>query len=132
MKLSKEKPKIYPRLVEVFGIDWNKGIIITYGDTVYCSVELENHLIAHEEVHVRQQTEYGVEAWWERYLIDPEFRLDQELEAYRAQAKYLREHTEEMSRGQRQIWFITMARLLSGSIYGNLVSFNKAMELIKQ
>lgn len=41
-------------------------------------------VIAHEEIHFRQQDEYpgGVEAWWARYLEDAEFRLSMEVPAY--------------------------------------------------
>jgi len=43
-------------------------------------------LIAHEEVHARQQRATGWFAWWWwRYLTDEAFRLDAELEAYRVQ-----------------------------------------------
>ena len=41
MKFSKEKPVVYNRCKEAFGIDWDEGIIITYGDTGF---SLENFI----------------------------------------------------------------------------------------
>ena len=63
MKISHKKPKIYDKCREVFGVDWDKGIIMTYGDTAYCKYDLPDHLIAHEETHTRQQAKYGIDKW---------------------------------------------------------------------
>lgn len=38
--------------------------------------------VAHEEVHIRQQTDMGLTKWMLRYFTDGAFRLDQEAEAY--------------------------------------------------
>lgn len=45
----------------------------------------------HEKVHFTQQDKLGsADLWWKRYLLDPDFRLDQELEAYNVQYLYIK------------------------------------------
>jgi hypothetical protein len=82
------RPPNYARIVETFG-PLPPSVVFAYGDTIYApgaSGPLPPDLVVHEETHFRQQAEVGGPAtWWERYLADPEFRLLQEVEAYRAQ-----------------------------------------------
>ncbi len=94
MILSNEKPPVYERCHKVFGADWDKGITITYGDSVHCKFDISQvaDLLVHERVHIRQQTEMGKDIWWERYFTDKEFRLSQEIEAYKAQIAWMRIH----------------------------------------
>ena len=132
MKMSQEKPKIYQKLAEKFGVDWDNNLIITYGDTIHCKIKnLEPHVIIHEEVHIKQQKEYGVAEWWNRYIDDEVFRLSQEVEAYKKQVNYIREHTEDMNRQRRRIWLKQIAIWLSGPMYGNLLTYEKAVEVLK-
>lgn len=104
-KISTDTPPVHEKALKKFGnaANFDKGIVYTYGDTVYVkSGKLRDDVEAHETVHVVQQTNYqgGAEAWWDRYMSDPDFCLDQELEAYRAQYKFVlkkypkREHFE--------------------------------------
>lgn len=70
-----------------------KGMVYAYGDTIYNpdNIPLYEDLIKHEEVHREQQKKFGsVELWWYEYLTNPEFRLEQELEAYGVQANFLK------------------------------------------
>ena len=65
--------------------------IFTYGDTIHnpFNVALDAELIRHEETHMEQQEGHPdvAKVWWDRYIQDPQFRLDQEAEAYGAQYK---------------------------------------------
>ncbi len=115
MKLSNRKPDIYEKCKRVFGVDWDRGVIITYGDTVYCKVPISDALIVHEQTHIDQQKAYGVEAWWDRYFVDVEFRLSQEVEAYRNQVKYMREHCPRAERRRLlALIYKDMARMYGG------------------
>lgn len=130
VKFSHEKPEIYALLEKEFGIDWEQGIVITYGDTVYSKVDLSPDLIEHESVHVRQQLKMGVTEWWRRYVEYPEFRFAQELEAYQVQYAFLAATVKDREQLFRER--MRLARDLSSSIYGNIVSYNVADRLISK
>ncbi len=132
MIFSKEKPKIYDVLHRKFGVNWETGIAITYGDTCYCKNDLLPDLIAHEQVHIEQQRFLGPEVWWTTYIEDPEFRLRQEVEAYRAQVKWINEHIEVMSRNERRYRIRNMAIDLNSHVYGHIIGYDEALKLIKE
>lgn len=131
MEIIKKFPPVYEavcaRFPEVKGF---RNVIFTYGDKLYNphGVSISPDLMIHEEVHAKQQSEMGPDPWWKKYLDDKEFRLNQELEAYRAQYKYVKEH---FSRPQRRDLLKFFCETLSGPIYGHMLSKARAMELIK-
>ncbi len=130
MKLSSEPPEIYKKLHEVFGVEWEKGLIIANGDTIHTAVKfLPPQKIVHEETHQRQQTAYGIDKWWDRYLIDPEFRLSQELEAYRNEVKWIEKNI--LNRNLAYQLKHDIAKTLSSTVYGDIITFSKALTLIK-
>ena len=129
MKLSADKPPIYKRLKEVFGISWSNGIIITYGDTVHCKYMLNADKMVHEKVHTIQQTKMDKDLWWEKYISDPKFRLEQEVEAYKAEAHYIQKHIGD--RNTRAKLLDCIYKDLSSSMYGNVVTYSGAKELLK-
>jgi hypothetical protein len=128
VKFSKQKPPIYEKCEEMFGVKWKKGIIMTYGDTVHCKYKLKEPKITHESVHVDQQMKIGKEDWWSRYFEDDKFRLDQEVEAYRAEIKWIRHNVKGMDLKSRMIEKIVQD--ISSEMYGNMVSEKEALELL--
>ena len=128
-KFSNEVPEIYKRCHDVFGVNWSKGVIITYGDTVYCKFDLPDYKIVHEEVHVVQQASVGPSFWWERYFADPSFRLQEELEAYRAEYKFI--HKNVKDRNQKFKMLHEICTDLSGPMYGDIISYDDAIRMIK-
>ena len=129
-----EKPAIYEKCKERFpSIEWEKGLAIVYGNKIHTKYKLPNHVLAHELVHVRQQADYpgGASKWWYEYLENDKFRFEQEIEAYVTQVRWIREHTEESSRVWRRQMIDQLAADLSSSMYGNVVSYAKAKELLK-
>lgn len=126
VKYSTKIPEIYEKCKKVFGVDWDKGVIITYGDTVYCKYPISPDLEFHEETHVRQQAEMGVEKWWDRYFVDKDFRLSQEVEAYRNQMKYA---NENYNRNQRRFLLKKICKDMA-TIYGGMCTENEAKKLL--
>lgn len=129
MKYSDQKPPNWDKLVELFKVDW-KNTVVTYGDTVHSIKPVTPDLDVHEAVHERQQAAYGVEAWWERYYVDQAFRLEQEIEAYRAQFLFLTRNTADRNlifRVQDHI-----ARDLAGPQYGRCITYHEAFAKIGQ
>ncbi len=130
VKFSNEKPPIYERCVAAFGpmVDWDDGIIFTYGDTIHCKGDIPPDLVVHESVHIRQQTAMGADKWWDKYLVDAAFRLSQEVEAYKAQVKWIYANVKDRNES-----FRLRAKIygfLSSSLYGNLVTSAEARALV--
>lgn len=135
MKVTTTKPPIYDEANKLFKLEENKmAAIFTYGDTIHnpfgCALTPE--LIRHEETHMEQQDGHPEVAaiWWKRYLQDPQFRLDQEAEAYGMQYKMLCQSVKD--RNARARYLYQIAGHLCGPMYGNLVTHVEAQRLIKQ
>lgn len=132
MKIVQEYPPNYEEICEAIpGVRDNPEICFTYGDTVYSplTVDFPDHLRAHESVHINQQKQMGRDEWWAEYLVSPEFRLKQEVQAYRAQYKVVQrkhvwQNTEALMR--------SIAKDLSGEMYGNLLTYEEARKRIVQ
>lgn len=130
MKISNTYPPNYEKITAVLNIKGIRGIIFTYGDTIYnpSKIDIPPDLMVHEEVHMRQQKN-DPDKWWNQYLSDPDFRFKQELEAYRAQYKFAKEF---YGRKQLRSLLDHIANTLSGPIYGNLGSPRETLWAITQ
>lgn len=127
--ISKEIPMIYTELNKRFGVDWNNGIIIADGDTIYCKYDLVPQKVIHEIVHLKQQGKIGKDLWWQTYLSNDTFRLEQELEAYKREYQFIKDNIKD--RNQRFEHLYDLARDLSSETYGKIIPFNEAMKLIQ-
>ena len=123
MKISTEKPPNWDLITKHFPVTWG-GIIVTYGDTIYCAVPLSDQKASHEAVHVIQQTSMGVDKWWKQYIDDPAFRLQQEIEAYRKEVKYVKEKCKDRNLQYKIIRQICLD--LSSPVYGSIISAEEA------
>jgi len=133
MKTSNTKPPCYEDCVKAFGEEAISRAVFTYGSTIFNpgGYDIPDHLAAHESVHGDQQKhdETVAKLWWQRYLADPSFRLDQETEAYRSQYKFICEKVKDRNTRYRALHQI--ATDLSGKMYGNLISFTEAIRRIR-
>lgn len=138
MKVLNEKPPIWDEARAAF--DFNEGTtIFTYGDTIYnpAGINVTLDLRAHEEVHEVQQAAMktmlssGPKNWWKQYIKDPEFRFQQELEAYRAQYQFVKRTIKD--RNQLNNYLTALARELTGPMYGKLQvgGLYQAMSMIR-
>lgn len=130
MKIVNEFPPNYQLIREVFRNCDEFKPIFSYGDIIYnpYNINVTPDLEVHEEVHMKQQGE-DVEGWWNRYLIDKDFRLKQEIEAYGTQFHWVKSKIQnrilvEWSKEK-------MAQALSGDMYGNLLSYGEAESKIR-
>ena len=120
--------KIYSKAKRLWGADWYKGVVFTYGDVVYCKRRISDDVLVHETVHTKQQEKIGKDKRWDLYFEDDNFRLVNEVEAYRTQWDYIQRN--EKDRNYKYIRLSEIARDLSSELYGNLVSFGEAYDLI--
>ncbi|MFP3947127.1 MAG: hypothetical protein ACLFWG_00220 [Longimicrobiales bacterium] len=100
-------------------------------DTIFnpSGAHLSPALIAHETEHVRQQNG-DPEAWWDRYLRDAEFRLDQEVVAHRAEWEAFKR--QKANPRKRRRYLGELARRLASAMYGSMVSPSEARALIRR
>lgn len=129
MLVRKELPPNYKNIKKVLNPPVNA--IFTYGDTIYAPYiyfELPIELFVHEETHMKQQN-HEPKLWWGKYLASPDFRLEQELEAYRNQYHYFLKHND---RNKAYFLLRRIAEDLASEMYGNIVSFDEAISLIKK
>ncbi len=135
IKVSTEKPPVWDDLVKNFGVEWGtpiKSVIVAYGDTLHCSEEPTDDVVQHELIHLEQQgyTQEGAKKWYIRYIADPEFRLDQELQAYRAQFQFVKSYSKDRNALNR--YLNRLATDLASPMYGHLIAQWKARKLIRE
>lgn len=133
MKVVMGKPPNWSELVKAFPVGGLRGVLVTYGDAIYVpnGGKVSPQLHAHEGAHAYRQVHGdfgGPDGWWALYMRDPEFRLREELIGYRAQL----ESHRSWGFGRKAIegYAKSLARHLSGPIYGNLISESKALKQI--
>ena len=85
-------PPNFERIDAVFHTR-EKPVLYCFGDAIFnpMQIEVPPFLIAHESVHCERQGDQ-IEEWWDRYLADPAFRLQEELPAHAAEYACLRAH----------------------------------------
>jgi hypothetical protein len=129
MKIVNDFPPNIAAIRKRFEMTGFPTAIFAYGDTLYnpSGMEIPPDLIAHEELHSKQQEIYGLQDWWTRYLEDDAFRLGQEVEAYRKQYEYAK---EKYNRDQRRWVLNEIVKNLSSKLYGNVINKKRAKDLI--
>lgn len=125
----------YPPNIDAIDAKFNikgKPIIFTYGDIIYNphNVIVSRALHAHENVHgARQTTDLkSILKWWDQYLLDDEFRLNEELLAH--QAEYKQFCSENKDRNRQSTYLNTIATRLASPMYGNMLTSTKARKII--
>lgn len=111
------------RYKKVFPI--TEHTIIAYDEIIYCNSDLPNHLIVHENTHFKQQKEVGLNKWVDMYLTNDNFRLNQEIEAYKNQLASISD------RNRRTKIRLICARDLSSPLYGSIININEAVKILK-
>ncbi len=128
MKIVTGYPPNIEKIKKAFPIK-GKPVCFAYGDTLYnaSGSTPPKHLEVHEEVHSKQQGS-DPEAWWDKYIANSVFRLEQEIEAHHVQYEYYKK-TE--SREMTNKLLVFYAETLSSAVYGNLCTYSQAMQYIK-
>ena len=132
VEIVHEWPPRRAEIEERFG-ELPDGVIFAWGDKIMVpsGAHLWQWLVDHEAVHLRQQKEAGgVDPWWDRYLVDDEFRLEQELEAHVAEYRTFCLH--ERDRNERARYLNAIAGRLSSKMYGRLITRGQAMKRIRR
>tara|TARA_R110000868_G_scaffold76286_1_gene219475 strand:+ start:131 stop:544 length:414 start_codon:yes stop_codon:yes gene_type:complete len=122
-------PPIIDDIVKVFpAVKQTKGVIFSWGDRIYNpdDIIITPSLHAHELVHGQRQTadESAIVKWWQTYLADMEFRLNEEILGHKAELAHQLKTIKD--RNQRNMLLHQIAARLSGPVYGNIISLTEA------
>ena len=130
MKITGSPPPNYEAIKAALNLG-DRPIIFTYGDTIYNVTmwPLPGHLLAHEATHMQQQGDDPA-GWWDRYLKNPEFRTEQEVEAYAVQYGYVQKETKDRNALARCVH--SLALDLSSPAYGSILTYSMAINRIKK
>ena len=127
------RPPNFNKIISVFPAGSKSNTIFAYSPFIYVSgkPKLSPALNVHENVHISRQESYtgGAEAWWDRYLVDKNFRLEEELLAHCAEYEYL---IQFGSRDERRSALKNVAARLSGPLYNLGLSPKHAAKLIEE
>lgn len=130
MKIIHARPPNFDAIAAALPMAHAKTVIFTYGDTLFVpgGGAISPWIMTHEHIHSVQQGADPI-AWWDRYIADVEFRFAQELEAHRAEWRAWLAAAPR-NRAERRGYMVVVGSRLAGPLYGRMVRFAKARELI--
>jgi len=100
--------------------------VFVYDNNIYANNELPYDIMAHEITHINQQNKIGAKKWIKNYLKDSNFRLQQELEAYKAQLKTVKNTGDREEYNQI---LIESSRNISSTLYGELITQKQFIDM---
>lgn len=118
MTIVKSYPPNYDAIKERFPVVTGRStVVFAHHPNIHAPSgnRLPPEIIAHEQVHMVRQQLVGVDAWWERYLHDTEFRFHEELLAHRAEYQCLAQ--QGMNRQMRRHNLKAMIKKFQHPIY---------------
>ena len=119
LKIINKEPPMLDEIMKAFPEVDLSMTVFTFGSELYnpSGSYVSDDLMAHEEVHEYQQAcmTGGPTEWWKRYIDDRDFRLAQELEAYKRQFDFsCRKITD---RNKQAVHLMKYARILAHPMY---------------
>jgi len=110
-------PPMYDEVIDRFPAVIGAAVVFSYGDKVYNpqAIRVPYEILAHEAVHADRQEIYGVEKWWDSYLTDDVFRLEEEFDAHLLEHEMLQEWCR--NRAERRQYEAIMSKKLASPIY---------------
>lgn len=130
-KIITARPPNFAAIAQVFPGAYGEGVIFAYAPDIYAPnhTELPPEILAHEQVHIDRQLKQGVKEWWAQYLVDYDFRLEEEILAHQAEYLCL---IKTASRQVRRSALKAIAKKLASPLYGKMLSFNDATAKLKE
>lgn len=128
-KIVGSYPPNIDAIKEVFPLKGRE--IFAYDQVIYNpgGGELTDSLIAHENVHFKQQALTSPDEWWERFILDGPFRFEQELEAHRMEFRVACLGVRD--RNDINAIHAHIAQKLASPLYGQMIGYRKAMSLLR-
>lgn len=120
MKILIEKPPVFDKVKELYGISEADMMqtLFAWGDAIYNpgDIRVDKYLMVHEAAHSFYQEEKGgADVWWDLYLLDVDYRADQEAKAYGFQ--YMA-YCEDCGDRNKRSWYLDeISKHLSSDLY---------------
>lgn len=144
MRILETLPPNWQKIKGTFSRAKEEQAVFCYGDVLHnpFGAMITRDLEIHEAVHSKQQGK-DPDKWWDRYISDQKFRLEQEIEAYGLQLYHLKttkvkkkdetgKEVELYLPNRVTSWYLDMiAKTLSGPLYGNVIDYHKAHTRIR-
>jgi hypothetical protein len=138
MIVKHARPPMFEEIAAALPMAREDGVMFCWGVSLYVPDGRPvppSLLQAHEPVHSARQLKMGVEKWWQRYIVDPAFRLAEEIPAHRAEYQWWVNAPEGRDRKagfrcKADYMLFQIAQRLSSPLYGRLVSIFEAKRLI--
>lgn len=91
MNIKYENPPNYESIKAALPQEGKEARFYCYGDTIFSpsGAQVPEDIIFHEMVHSKRQGN-APDSWWNNYLLDKDFRLQEELVAYAHQYNFVR------------------------------------------
>lgn len=124
-------PPLYDEIAAEFGLISQDEIIFSWGDRLYNpnSLDIPPALIAHEAVHgERQGSGQKIRDWWQRYIEERRFRLNEEIPAHLAEYQHI---LKNGNRYERRAALKVTAGRLAAPLYGSLITPVDAIETLR-
>ena len=123
-------PPLWDELNAAFNIG-RQNVVFAWGDRIYNpnNTKLHSSILSHESVHCERQGGGDPERlalWWQAYIHDPRFRLEEEIPAHRAE--YHACLNGDRNQRSRALHFV--AGKLASPLYGGLITQREAMSAI--
>jgi len=109
-------------------------VAVSCGRVVYANDRhIPEDFLQHEAVHLEQQghSYTGAALWWLRYLTSTTFRLEQEVEAFHAQYRWIVANPRFWGIRHPREALPLFAEQLASPLYGSMVGIVEATNLVK-
>lgn len=133
MKIIRAYPPNFGAIKKAFPyVAGRPGILYAWGDRIYnpTGVSIVPWVRDHEQVHGESQMRLGssVKSWWDLYLHDPQFRLQEEILAHQQEWQTYQK-TKGTTWGEDYLYLI--AKRLSSPLYGSMTTYDEAVKAIQ-
>lgn len=110
-----------------------KGEIYPYAPYIFNpnKTYIDAPLLVHMITHILQQEKMGVKAWWDKYLRDKSFRLEQEIEAFQTQYRELKKEVSDRERLYKITYYMAKDLQEYGLSHSDAMRTLKSEKLIK-
>lgn len=125
-----EYPPIMDKIEQTFGALRGRPVLYSWGEFVYnpLGIIIPKQLMFHEWIHGQRQGK-NPEGWWEVYMADTNFRLNEEALAHRGEYDaFCKLHKD---RNLRARYLTRVAQKLSSPLYGSMVTYAQARKVLE-